>query len=58
MTFSGDEFLDSTGYVPNVVYSCGALIHNDHLYLPYGMSDTATGFAMVELDALLEKLLE
>ncbi len=46
------------GYVPNVVYSCGALIHNDHLYLPYAMSDTATGFAMVKLDALLEKLLE
>ena len=46
------------GYVPNVVYSCGALIHNDHLYLPYAMSDAATGFAMVKLDALLEKLLE
>lgn len=44
------------GYVPNVVYSCGALIHNDNLYLPYAMSDTATGFAMVELDALLGKL--
>ena len=44
------------GYVPNVVYSCGALIHNDYLYLPYAMSDTATGFATVELDALLEKL--
>ena len=45
------------GYVPNVVYSCGALIHNDYLYLPYAMSDTAAGFATVELDALLEKLL-
>jgi predicted GH43/DUF377 family glycosyl hydrolase len=45
------------GYVPNVVYSCGALIHNDHLYLPYAMSDTATGFATVELKALLEKLI-
>ena len=45
------------GYVPNVVYSCGALIHNDYLYLPYAMSDTATGFATVELKALLEKLI-
>ena len=45
------------GYVPNVVYSCGALIHNDYLYLPYAMSDTATGFAVVELDALLGKLI-
>ena len=44
------------GYVPNVVYSCGALIHNDSLYLPYAMSDTATGFATVDLDALLGKL--
>lgn len=44
------------GYVPNVVYSCGALIHNEYLYLPYAMSDTATGFATVELNALLEKL--
>jgi predicted GH43/DUF377 family glycosyl hydrolase len=44
------------GYVPIVVYSCGALIHNDYLYLPYAMSDTATGFAMVELEALLGKL--
>jgi len=45
------------GYVPNVVYSCGALIHNDYLYLPYAMSDTATGFATVKLNALLEKLI-
>jgi predicted GH43/DUF377 family glycosyl hydrolase len=44
------------GYVPNVVYSCGALIHNDYLYLPYAMSDTATGFATVQLNALLDKL--
>jgi len=44
------------GYVPNVVYSCGSLIHNDFLYLPYAMSDTMTGFATVELEALLEKL--
>lgn len=44
------------GYVPNVVYTCGALVHEDCLYLPYAMSDTATGFALVELDKLLERL--
>ena len=31
------------GYVPNVVYTCGALIHDKHLYLPYAMSASATG---------------
>ncbi len=45
------------GYVPNVVYTCGAMIHQDHLYIPYAMSDTAAGFAMVELDKLLERLI-
>jgi predicted GH43/DUF377 family glycosyl hydrolase len=45
------------GYVPNVVYSCGAMIHEGHLYIPYGMSDMATGMACVRVDALLERLL-
>lgn len=45
------------GYVPNVVYTCGALIHNDLLYVPYAMSDSATGFAIVPLDRLLERWL-
>lgn len=44
------------GYVPNVVYTCGALVHGDRLYLPYAMSDAATGFALVDLDKLLEQL--
>jgi predicted GH43/DUF377 family glycosyl hydrolase len=41
------------GYVPNVVYSCGALIHNRQLILPYAMSDYATNFASVSVDELL-----
>ena len=45
------------GYVPNVVYSCGSLIHNGDLIIPYGMSDYATGFATVRMDELLDKLL-
>lgn len=44
------------GYVPNVVYTCGALIHDKHLYMPYAMSDSASGFAIVPLDKLLERL--
>ncbi len=41
------------GYVPNVVYSCGALLHGDLLILPYGLADHATGFATVSLAAIL-----
>jgi predicted GH43/DUF377 family glycosyl hydrolase len=37
------------GYVPNVVYTCGALIHEELLIIPYGMSDSAVGFATVPL---------
>jgi len=44
------------GYVPNVVYSCGGLTHNGLLVIPYGISDAATGFATVSLDALLARL--
>jgi predicted GH43/DUF377 family glycosyl hydrolase len=47
---------ERTGYVPNVVYSCGGMIHNDALIIPYAMSDFATGFAMAPLDAILERL--
>ena len=46
------------GYTPNVVYTCGVLVHNDCLYMPYAMSDSATGFAVVELQGLLERLCE
>lgn len=45
------------GYVPNVVYSCGPMVHNDKLIIPYGLSDTSSGFMSVQLDHLLEKLL-
>jgi predicted GH43/DUF377 family glycosyl hydrolase len=41
------------GYVPNVVYTCGALLHGRELVIPYGMSDYATSFATVSLDELL-----
>src|SRR6266851_1878559 len=41
------------GYVPNVVYTCGALLHNGELIIPYGVADHATGFATVPLDEVL-----
>ena len=44
------------GYVPNVVYSGGSLVHGEHLILAYGVSDVATRFATVPLDALLSEL--
>lgn len=44
------------GYVPNVVYSCGALIHNNELIIPYGMSDSASSFVSVSMDTLFAKL--
>jgi len=44
------------GYVPNVVYSCGSMIHNDKLIIPFGICDTSTSFATVSLDELLSHL--
>ncbi len=44
------------GYVPNVVYSCGALIHHDELIIPYAMSDRASTIAMIAVDDLLSAL--
>ncbi|MDT5056342.1 MAG: hypothetical protein QOF66_4708 [Mycobacterium sp.] len=47
---------EQDGYVPNVVYSCGALVHAETLVLPYGISDAAIGFATVPLPELLDAL--
>ena len=46
-----------SGYVPNVVYTCGALLHNDMLVVPYAMSDQKATIALIPLPALLERLL-
>ncbi|MBE7178341.1 MAG: glycoside hydrolase family 130 protein [Mucilaginibacter polytrichastri] len=45
------------GYVPNVLYSCGSIVHNGELIIPYGLSDYGSAFATVNLSALLDKLL-
>jgi predicted GH43/DUF377 family glycosyl hydrolase len=44
------------GYVPNVVYSCGSIIHNKNLIVPYAMSDYASTYATVDLNELLAEL--
>jgi predicted GH43/DUF377 family glycosyl hydrolase len=44
------------GYVPNVVYSCGSMIHGGQLVLPYGFADLGAGIATVPLDDLLSCL--
>jgi predicted GH43/DUF377 family glycosyl hydrolase len=47
---------ESGGYVPNVVYSCGGIVHADTLVLPYGIGDSAIGIAAVPLPELLAAL--
>ncbi len=42
------------GYVPNVVYSCGAMVNQNRLTIPYAMSDSASGFAGINIDELLK----
>jgi predicted GH43/DUF377 family glycosyl hydrolase len=44
------------GYVPNVLYSCGALLHGDTVVLPYGIGDAAIGVAVIRLPDLLDRL--
>ncbi|MCC6485020.1 MAG: glycoside hydrolase family 130 protein [Armatimonadetes bacterium] len=47
---------DRRGYVPNVVYTCGSMLHNDVMIIPYAVSDFATTFACVPLDDLISGL--
>lgn len=49
-------FEEQDGYVPNVVYSCGALVHADTLVVPYGIGDAAIGVASVPMPDLLAAL--
>lgn len=46
------------GYVPNVVYSCGLIVHNDNLVIPYAMSDTCSGIATISLSELFTNVQE
>ena len=44
------------GYVPNVVYTCGAMVHGDKLVMPYAMSDYATRIALVDMAELIHRM--
>jgi len=44
------------GYVPNVVYSCGSIVHNEDLIIPYATSDYASTYATVNLEMLLKDI--
>jgi len=44
------------GYVPNVVYTCGAMVHGNHLLIPYAQADKSTGISAIELEPLLRRL--
>lgn len=48
--------VEREGYVPNVVYTCGLLRHGNTLIIPYAVSDSATGFATIELNEILNEL--
>ena len=44
------------GYVPNVVYTCGAMRHNDQIILPYAVSDTFSNFATIKISKLIQAM--
>ena len=46
------------GYVPNVVYTCGAMVHGDYLLIPYAQADKSTGISAVELSRLIDRLID
>ena len=48
--------IEREGYVPNVIYSCGSIIHNEDLVIPYAMSDHSSSYATVDLRELLDVL--
>ncbi len=50
------ELSEREGYVPNVVYTCGAMRHNDQIVLPYAISDTFSNFATIKIAALMQAM--
>jgi predicted GH43/DUF377 family glycosyl hydrolase len=48
--------IEHEGYVPNVVYTCGAMRHGGHIILPYGVCDTFTNFAVIPIADLMQAL--
>ncbi|HUO23481.1 MAG TPA: glycoside hydrolase family 130 protein [Caulobacteraceae bacterium] len=47
---------DREGYVPNVVYTCGAMVHGRQLFMPFGVADSSVAFGFIDLDELLQSM--
>ena len=47
---------ERNGYVPNVTYSCGAIIHKNKLILPFAMSDSYSGVAKIDIKDILNEM--
>ena len=47
---------ERNGYVPNVAYSCGAIMHNDKLILPFAMSDSYSGIAKIDMNDIMDEM--
>jgi predicted GH43/DUF377 family glycosyl hydrolase len=50
------ELSERAGYVPNVVYTCGAMRHDDQIILPYAISDTFSNFATIKISTLMQSM--
>ena len=50
------ELSERAGYVPNVVYTCGAMRHDDQIILPYAVSDTFSNFATIKISTLMQSM--
>jgi predicted GH43/DUF377 family glycosyl hydrolase len=50
------DLSEREGYVPNVVYTCGAMRHNDQIILPYAVSDTFSKLATIKISTLMDTL--
>ncbi|MDB5440009.1 MAG: glycosidase [Caulobacteraceae bacterium] len=48
---------DREGYVPNVVYTCGAMVHGRTLFMPYGVADSSVAFCLIDLDEILAEMI-
>jgi predicted GH43/DUF377 family glycosyl hydrolase len=56
MPFLWPDERERNGYVPNVVYSCGGIVHDGNLIVPYAVSDTSSKIAVLSVDELVGKM--
>ena len=56
MVVAVPDEIEREGYVPNVLYSCGGMVHDGQFWLPYASSDVRISFASIPLDRLLNRM--